>query len=229
MSEVPEVPAIGAYGVAKHYGDVVALHDLDLVVGAGELVALVGHNGSGKSTFLRLASGLLDPTEGDLDVCGERAGSLAARAAVSFVPDQPVLYDDLSVAEHLEYVARLHGLTGAPAHADALLERLGIAERADELPSRFSRGLRQRTSLAIGLVRPFEVLLVDEPFVGLDPEGQDTCVELLVNAAAAGAAVLVATHQFSFLDRVERVVVLRDGVLVHDGTATREETLEYLG
>ena len=136
---------------------------------------------------------------------------------MSFVPDQPVLYDDLSVNEHIEFTARLHGELDWPERADALLDLLGLTARADDLPSRFSRGLRQKTSLVLGLVRPFSILLVDEPFVGLDPSGQAALTELLVEAASAGAAVLVATHQLSFLENATRCVALRDGHTEFEG------------
>ena len=205
------MPVLVADELTKEYGDVVALADFSLSVEPGELVALVGHNGSGKSTFLRLVAGLLEPSDGVLVVANAPAGSLKARAEVSFIPDEPVLYDDLSVNEHIEFTARLHGELDWPERADVLLELLGLAHRADDLPSRFSRGLRQKTSLVLGLVRPFSILLVDEPFVGLDPSGQVALTELLVEAASAGAAVLVATHQLSFLDHASRCVALRDG------------------
>jgi len=197
--------------LSKEYGDIVALADFKLSVNAGELVAMVGHNGSGKSTFLRLVAGLLEPTDGVLVVANAPAGSLKARAEVSFVPDQPVLYDDVSVNEHIEFTARLHGEHEWPERADVLLDVLGLTARADDLPSRFSRGLRQKTSLVLGLVRPFSILLVDEPFVGLDPHGQSALTEILVEAASAGAAVIVATHQLAFLENATRCVALRDG------------------
>jgi ABC-type multidrug transport system ATPase subunit len=203
--------------LSKEYGDVVALAEFKLSVEPGELVALVGHNGSGKSTFLRLVAGLLEPSDGVLVVANSPAGSLKARSEVSFVPDQPVLYDDLSVNEHIEFTARLHGELDWPERADALLDLLGLTARADDLPSRFSRGLRQKTSLVLGLVRPFSILLVDEPFVGLDPSGQVALTELLVEAASAGAAVLVATHQLSFLENATRCVALRDGRTEFEG------------
>ena len=117
------MPVLVADELTKEYGDVVALADFKLSVEPGELVALVGHNGSGKSTFLRLVAGLLEPTDGVLVVANAPAGSLKARAEVSFVPDQPVLYDDLSVNEHIEFIARLHGELDWPERADALLER----------------------------------------------------------------------------------------------------------
>ncbi|MCL4293253.1 MAG: ABC transporter ATP-binding protein [Acidimicrobiia bacterium] len=209
--------AIVAAELAKEYGDTVALHDFSLIVQPGELVALVGHNGSGKSTFLRLVAGLAEPTGGALLVASARPGSDRARAEVSFIPDEPVLYDDLSVAEHVEYVGRLHGDDTWPERAGVLTGLLGLEARADDLPSRFSRGLRQRTGLLLGLVRPFSVLLVDEPFVGLDPRGRQVCADLVAAAAADGNAVVVATHQLELLARATRCVALRDGAIEYSG------------
>lgn len=208
-----------AEALTKDYGDLVALDTLDLTVDAGELVVLVGHNGSGKTTFLRIAAGLLEPSSGAVTVAGHRAGSLEARAAACYVPDNPVLYDDLDVWEHLEYTARLHGVDEWEAGGEGLLERLGLDGRAEDLPVTFSRGLRQKTSLALAFVRPFRVLLVDEPFVGLDTPGQATALDLLTEAAAGGAAVVVASHQLDVVARATRCVALRDGVVVHDGPA----------
>jgi ABC-2 type transport system ATP-binding protein len=223
------MPVLVADELSKEYGDVVALSDFKLSVEPGELIALVGHNGSGKSTFLRLVAGLLEPTDGVLVVANAPAGSLTARSEVSFIPDQPVLYDDLSVNEHIEFVARLHGELDWPERADTLLDVLGLAHRADDLPSRFSRGLRQKTSLVLGLVRPFSILLVDEPFVGLDPSGQSALTELLVEAASAGAAVLVATHQLSFLDHATKCVALRDGHTEFSGKVDHNRIQALLG
>ena len=212
-------PVLVATGLTKSYEDLVALAPMDLTLRRGEMAVLVGHNGSGKSTFLGLSSGLLEPTDGELLVTEHAAGTFEARAATSYIPDQPVLYDDLSVLEHLEYVARLHGVEDWEDRGHALLERLGLAHRADDLPSRFSRGLRQKTAIALALVRPFDLLLVDEPFVGLDPQGRDAMVELLAESHEDGAAVIVATHQLDFVQRAERCLALRDGDLVFDGPA----------
>jgi len=202
--------------LTKAYDEIVALDALSLVVQPGELVALVGGNGAGTSTFLRLAAGLLEPSDGAVWIDGFPAGSIEAREACSFIGDQPSLYGDLSVREHVEYVANVHGLGAWPAYADTLLTRLNLEERVDDLPVRFSRGLRQKSSLILGLVRPFSVLLVDEPFVGLDPSGQEALTEILVETAAGGAAVITATHQLGFLERTTRCVVLEDGVVVYD-------------
>jgi ABC-type multidrug transport system ATPase subunit len=220
---------IYADGLTKRYGDErLALDAVTLGIERGELVALVGTNGAGKSTLLQLAVGLLEPTDGEILIDGSPAGSLDARTRVSYVADQPALYDDLSVNEHIEYVARLHGLPGRPDTADELIAVLNLERRADDLPARFSRGLRQKTAIVLALVRPFSVLLVDEPFVGLDPAGQEALTELLGAATDAGAAVLVATHQLGFLERATRCVALRDGAVVYDDVVDRDAIDPFL-
>ena len=212
-------PVFVTSGLTKSYGELVALAPLHVSLDAGELAVLVGHNGSGKSTLLGLSCGLLEPTAGTVVVAGNEAGSFEARAATSYLPDAPVLYDDLSVLEHLEYVARLHGVEDWEERGRGLVARLGFEHRIDDLPSRFSRGLRQKTAIALAMVRPFDLLLVDEPFVGLDPQGRDAMVELLAEAHEGGAAVVVATHQLDFVQRADRCLALRDGDLVFDGPA----------
>ena len=212
----PSNAAVAATDLVKSYGDVTVLGPLDLTIERGESVVLVGHNSSGKSTFLGIVAGVVERTDGRLSVLGKEPGVIAARAAVSYIPDSPVLYDDLSVAEHLVHVARLHGATD-DRRGHELIERLGLDHRYDDLPSRFSRGLRPRTALAVGLVRPFDVLLVDEPFVGLDRDGRSALLALLDEARGRGATVVVATHEPSLLIDFERCVALHDGELVYDG------------
>lgn len=212
-------PLLATFDLAKRYGDVDALRPLDLEIAAGERVVLVGHNGSGKSTLLRMVAGLLDPSDGEVEIDGAEAGSLEARAITSFLPDEPVLYDDLSVREHVDYIGRLHGTDGyGDAEADVAV-RLGVAHRIDDLPARFSRGLRQKTALLLGLTRPFDLLLVDEPFVGLDLAGKAALVELLEERHQAGATLVVATHDAEFVERVDRCIALRDGEVTYDGAA----------
>ena len=215
--------AIEATKLTKDYGDLLALAPLDLRIREGERVVLVGPNGSGKTTFLRMAAGLLEPSDGSILVAGEPAGTIDARAATSYLPDNPVLYDDLSLNEHLEYVSRLHEAEDWHERAPGLLEKLGLAHRADDLPARFSRGLRQKSSIALGLIRPFSVLLVDEPFVGLDQPGKLALMGLLSEAHEQGATVVVATHSLEFASVAHRCVALRDGALSYDGEATAAE------
>ncbi len=225
---MPVEPALAAHRLGKSYADLVALEPLDLVVGRGEQVVVVGHNGSGKTTLLRMAAGLLEPTSGEVQVAGAPAGSLTARAALSYLPDNPVLYDDLSVVEHIDYTCRLHGAEGWEERAVELLGMVGLTGRADDLPSRFSRGLRQKTAIVLAFVRPFELLLVDEPFIGLDPQGRDTLIGLLDRARSAGAAVVVATHQLDYVSGASRCVALRDGAVIYDGPPSRVDVADLV-
>jgi ABC-type multidrug transport system ATPase subunit len=214
-------PALRITALTKSYsGDPderPALAPLTLEVPRRQRVALVGHNGSGKTTLLRMIAGLLDPTAGRAEVNGHASGTDGARAAAAYLSDNPTFYDDLSLREHLEYVARLHGVDEWAARADGLVARLGLADRIDELPGTFSRGLRQKAAITLALIRPFEVLLVDEPFVGLDVSGRDALLEMLDESALQGATLVVATHELSFVDRVDRLLALSDGELHYDG------------
>jgi ABC-type multidrug transport system ATPase subunit len=215
--------ALAIDGIVKTYGDAPAVGPVDLSVAAGEGVVLVGHNGSGKTTLLRMAAGLLEPTSGSIAALGHPVGSREARAATSYLGDQPVFYDDLSVLEHLEYIARLHETTEWQQHAADLLEVMGLTDRADDLPSTFSRGLRQKAAIALAFVRPFELLLVDEPFVGLDRGGRDGLLQLFRASHHDGAALVVATHELTTVAEAQRVVALRDGEVVYDGPATEAD------
>ena len=213
-------------GLERHYGELTALAGLDLSVRGGEMVALVGPNGAGKSTFLGLAAGLLTPSEGAVHVSGAAAGSIEARAATSFLPDLPSLYDDLSLGEHLEYVGRLHGVNDWEARSETLLERLGLLDRAGDLPAKFSRGMRQKSSIALAFVRDFDLLLADEPFDGLDPTSRDAFGDLIDGAVRAGAAVVISTHRADVLERATRCIALYDGAISYDGPPGAAELSE---
>ena len=145
----PTGAVLWASDLMKEYGDLPALAPFTLTIRPNEAVVLIGHNGSGKTTFLRMAAGLLEPSTGIIELGGDAAGSIGARAAVSYVSDNPTFYEDLSVWEHMEYVARLNGRDEWEQDAADLLGHLGIYERADDLPVTFSRGLRQKTALAL--------------------------------------------------------------------------------
>lgn len=215
--------------LGKDYGDGLGLVSLDLEIGPGELIMLVGPNGAGKSTFLGLTSGLVEPSNGEAYVAGFPIGSIEARAATSFLPDAPVLYDDLSVNEHIEYIARLHHTEDWQEYGDELLEMFNLEHRADDLPSTFSRGLKQKTALILGLIRPFSLLLVDEPFVGLDTPGQETLVEILGDIVEQGASVICSTHQLDLVPIATRCIGLRDGEKSYDGKVTAEKIRQLVG
>jgi ABC-type multidrug transport system ATPase subunit len=178
---------------------------------------LIGHNGSGKTTLMRMLVGMLEPTEGTATIGGQPIGSIEARAAVSYLADQPVFYDDLTVWEHLEYVARLHGTEDWEQQAVDLVDMVGLMDRVDDLPVTFSRGLKQKAALTMAFVRPFDVMLIDEPFVGLDRLGRVALLELLSLAHADGATLVVATHELSSVEQSSRLIALSGGELTYDG------------
>jgi ABC-type multidrug transport system ATPase subunit len=222
-------PTLQTESLTKDYGDGLGLHGLDLVVHPGELVMLVGPNGAGKSTFLGLCAGLIEPSEGNAWVGGTAIGTVEARARTSYLPDSPVLYDDLSVNEHIEYVARMHGTEDWEDYGDELLELFQLTSRADDLPGTFSRGLRQKAGLILGLVRPFSLLLIDEPFAGLDAPAQLTLVDVLAELVEQGAAVVCSTHQFDLVPVATRCVGLRDGELSYDGDVSEDVIRDLVG
>jgi len=218
-----------ARDLARRYGELTALDGVDLSLAPGELIALVGPNGAGKSTFLSLAAGLLTPSDGTVHVAGAAAGSLAARAATSFLPDSPSLYDDLSLEEHIEYVGRLHGVEDWQSRGASLLDQLGLSSRAGDLPSKFSRGMRQKSSIALAFVRDFSLLLADEPFDGLDPGSRETLTALIDDAVSGGAAAVVSTHRADVVARAHRCIALYDGSISYDGPPGAAELPSLVG
>ncbi len=210
-------PAVETTGLAKRYGDAPALWPIDLRIGTGERISLIGHNGSGKTTLMRMLVGMLEPTEGTATIAGHPIGSIGARAAVSYLADQPVFYDDLTVWEHLEYIARLHGTDDWEQQAVDLVDMVGLMERVDDLPTTFSRGLKQKAALTMAFVRPFDVMLIDEPFVGLDRLGREALLELLTLAHGDGATLVVATHELSSVKESSRLIALSSGEVTYDG------------
>jgi ABC-2 type transport system ATP-binding protein len=210
-------PPLSAAGLGRTYDGYVALGSFTVDIEAGELVALIGPNGAGKTTFLNLAAGLLEPSSGQIEVAGAVPGSLGARRALSYLPDTPVFYEDLSVAEHLEYVAALHGVEDPTPRIDDLIERLGLAGWEDALGAELSKGMKQKASIALALVRPFDVLLADEPLDGLDPPSREVLFDLLAETRAAGAAIVVSTHRPDVIAAADRCVAIRDGRLAYDG------------
>jgi ABC-2 type transport system ATP-binding protein len=212
------VTELGTRQLTKTYGDRPALEPLTMTVESGAKVALVGHNGSGKTTLMKMAAGLLDPTDGSVKIGRHDAGSQEARRLLSWLSDTPTFYDDLSLWEHLEFVARLHGVTEWESRSEELLERVGLEQRRDDIPTTFSRGLRQKAAISLAFVREFQLLLVDEPFVGLDEPGKQALLVLFDEASRRGATLVVATHELSFVKQVGRLLALRDGELIYDGS-----------
>lgn len=213
-------------GLARRFGAHVAVADVSLEVRAGEIVGFLGANGAGKTTTLRCAAGLLRPHAGRVEIAGHDlwAGgreTRAAKAALGFVPDRPYLYERLTPPEFLGFVASLYDVPASVAEPRlrALLARLALGEAAGALIEDASLGTRQKLAIAAALLHEPAALLLDEPLAGLDPPAAYTLKQLLRERTAAGAGVLVSTHQLEVAERLcDRVVMLRRGRVVASGT-----------
>ncbi len=209
-------PALRFREARREYAGVVALDHLDLTVDAGTCVVLVGRNGSGKTTTLHLAAGRLDPTDGSVEVDGRptttTGGREHVRHAVAFALDTPVFYPDLSVEEHLGFVATAHGVADADDHIEDLLESFDLDRRRTFLPDQLSAGMRQKVQLACLLLRPGRVVLLDEPSRALDPRTRDVLWAALAARKKAGSAIVFSTHQLDFPPELaDQALVLHDG------------------
>ncbi len=205
--------------LGKQFGARWALRDLTFTVAAGEIVALVGPNGAGKTTLLRTLATLTRPHTGSVRLGGLALAEQprAARAAIGFVGHQTFLYDDLTAAENLHFYARLYDLPDAEARVRAVAARVGIANRLEDVTRTLSRGLLQRLTLARLLLHEPTVLLLDEPYTGLDQTAADWLDQILVDAKRAGRAILFSTHDLERgLALCDRALLLRAGRIVHD-------------
>lgn len=195
---------------------------IDLRVAAGGSLALVGRNGAGKSTTLRVLAGVLAPSSGLVRVAGVDVvrDPLTAKHRTGYCPDVGGLVPRATPWEHLQLAARLRGMTRWEDRAGLLLERFDLAQAADRVSAGFSHGMGRRLSVVLAAFHRPEVLLLDEPFDGVDPLGVDATLELVAELRAAGTAVLVSTHLIDLAVRAcERVVVLRCGRVVADADA----------
>lgn len=181
---------IRARGVEKRFGAVTALAGIDLEVRRGETLAVVGPNGAGKSTLLRIIAGLAQASAGACEVCvpGDR------RAAIGYLGHSTLLYPDLTARENLIFAGRLHGIAAPGARADVLLEEEGLAAVAHRRTSGFSRGMAQRLSIARARVHDPALLLLDEPYTGLDRRAADRLTTRLAALAASGHTLVLVTH-----------------------------------
>ncbi len=208
-----------ARGLVKSFGPRVALAGVDLVVQPGEFVTLVGPNGAGKTTFLRVLATLTRPTSGTVRIAGldpTRDGE-AVRRRIGFLSHRTLLYGDLTAEQNLRFYARMYGVEEATARIDSLLERVGLAARRHDLVRTFSRGMQQRLAVARAILHRPQLLLLDEPYTGLDPEAAQTLTDLLMGLVDEGCTILLTTHNLERgLSVGRRVVVLAHGRVVYD-------------
>lgn len=210
-------------GITKSYGGRRVLDDVGFSVGAGRLTGFVGGNGAGKTTTMRIILGVLARDSGEVTLHGAPVTS-ADRRRFGYMPEERGLYPKMRVREHIVYLARLHGFSKAEAttRATALLEELGLGERLEDNVETLSLGNQQRAQIAAALVHDPEVLILDEPFSGLDPLAVDVVAEVLHRRAAAGAAVLFSSHQLDVVERLcDDLVIIAGGTIRADGS--REE------
>ena len=218
-------PSVRVRGVVKRFGDVVALDRVSLEVRGGEIVGLLGPNGSGKSTLMRVVVGLLRPDEGEVSVCGHDPFEEAevVRQLVGYVPEEAALYESLSVREFLEFVARARGLRpeAFERRGAALVRAFGLEGLLDDLIGTLSRGNRQRVAIVAALLHDPEVLVLDEPVMGLDPASARVLREYLVELRGRGRAILLSTHILGVAEALcDKVAIMSEGRVLAEGTVS---------
>jgi ABC-2 type transport system ATP-binding protein len=214
-------------GLAKRYGTFTAVKDLSFTVRPGEVLGLVGPNGAGKTTTLRCLAGIIPASAGTARIGGHDIATdpVAAKRTLAFFPDEPRLFDYLTVRQHLAFVARIYGVTHHDALAQSLLEELEIADKANELPGALSRGMKQKLAIACGLLHSPSVMFFDEPLTGLDPLGIRRMKDSIVKRARAGATVVLSSHLLHLLEEVcSHVLILKQGEKIADGTIAEVST-----
>jgi len=207
----------------KTYGDLVAVDRVSFSAGAGSVFGLLGPNGAGKSTTISCLSGLLKPTGGSITVGGFDIASEAvkAKAGLGIVPQELAIYEDLSARENLAYWGAAYGLKGAKLkqRVDHVLGRIGLADRAGDLPKEYSGGMKRRLNFGCGLVHEPAVLLLDEPTVGVDPQSRERLFELVREEKAKGTCVLYTTHYMEEAEKLcDELVIIDHGKIIASGT-----------
>ena len=207
--------------LTKFYDSLAAVDDLTFTLAPGEVLGLVGPNGAGKTTTLRTIAGILKPTSGAITVGGhDLAGDpVSAKRLLAFMPDEPHLFEHLTVEEHLQLTARLYELGDVTSRAQALLVELELAEKSRSLPGELSRGMKQKLAIACGLLHEPKALLFDEPLTGLDPSGIRKMKQTIVARARAGGGVILSSHLLHLVEEIcTRVLVMQRGKMVACGT-----------
>ncbi|NJD09362.1 MAG: ABC transporter ATP-binding protein [Gemmatimonadetes bacterium] len=212
-----------AEGITKRYGGFTAVHPLDLHVPRGELFGFVGPNGAGKTSTIRMLVGVLRPTAGRITIAGKdmRRDPVGAKRHIGYIPDRPSLYEKLTGAEFLRFVNGLWGREGVAADARAaeLLELFELGSWQDTLIESYSHGMRQRLLICSALVHSPDVIIVDEPMVGLDPRGARLIKDLLRAFAADGGTVFLSTHTLEVAEALcDRIAILHGGRIRALGT-----------
>ena len=199
--------------VTKAFGGTIALADASLNVAPGERVALLGHNGAGKSTMMKIILGLIPADHGDVEIVGAKPGSRAARAVTAYLPENVAFHPSLTGLEQIRFYLRLRGED--PRLAKSLLDRLGLGPAASRRIGTYSKGMRQRVGIAQALIGKPRLLVLDEPTSGLDPVSRREVYEILDQLAGEGAGILLSSHALTEVEaRTDRIAILSKGVMV---------------
>jgi ABC-2 type transport system ATP-binding protein len=212
---------IDVSNLTKRYDQFTAVRDLSFTVRPGEVMGLVGPNGAGKTTTLRCATGILPASEGTIRLGGIDivADPIGAKRQTAFIPDEPRLFDYLTVWQHMNFVARLYGVADYAPRAEAILARLEMGDKKQLLPGELSRGMKQKLAIACGLLHAPKVVIFDEPLTGLDPGGIRRMKAVMRDLARDGAAIILSSHLLSLLEEVcTHLLILKDGQKVAIGT-----------
>jgi ABC-2 type transport system ATP-binding protein len=205
----------------KLYGDFPAVQGLSFKVNPGEVLGLVGPNGAGKTTTIRSIAGIIIPSAGRIRIGGHDLAThpVAAKSILAFIPDEPHLFDYLTVEEHLRFVGRLYQVKEVDDRLPGILKELGLAEKRGALPGELSRGMKQKLAIACGLLHRPAALLLDEPLTGLDPVGIRRMKSTIVRRAEEGAAVILSSHLLHLVEEIcTRVLIMHRGKAVAFGT-----------
>jgi ABC-2 type transport system ATP-binding protein len=223
---------IEADGLTKLYGSFAAVTDLSFIVRPGEVLGLVGPNGAGKTSTLRCLAGIIPATRGAIHIAGHdlKAVPIEAKRELAFFPDEPRLFEYLTVGQHLEFTARLYRIGDAQERGRALLAELEMSDKADLLPGALSRGMKQKVALACGFVHEPKAMFFDEPLTGLDPLAIRRTKNLILQRAQSGAAIIISSHLLHLLEEIcTHVLILKRGVKVAHGTLDEIRALHATG
>lgn len=224
-------PAVSVRGLRKVFGDLVAVEGLDLEIRKGEVFGLLGPNGSGKTTTIRMLCGLMEPTAGEGTVVGYDllTESDEIRRHIGYMSQKFGLYDDLTVAENLRFYASVYGLRGAEreARTSALLDELHLTPRRNQLAGTLSGGWKQRLALACATAHRPSLVFLDEPTAGVDPAARRHFWQIIYALASSGTTIVVTTHYMDEAERCERLAFLSRGHLI--GLGTVQEVLRHFG
>jgi ABC-2 type transport system ATP-binding protein len=205
----------------KLYGNLTAVSRLSFDIGPGEVLGLVGPNGAGKTTTLRCLCGIMAPSAGSIAIAGHdiQSDGVEAKRALAFIPDEPHLFEYLTVEEHLRFTAKLYGVADVEAHIGPLLAELELLDKRTALPAELSRGMRQKLAIACGLLHQPHALILDEPLTGLDPGGMRKMKNTIAARAKAGSAVILSSHLLHLVEELcTKLLVMRKGTCVAYGT-----------